>query len=230
MKFLSRRNSKALKTASNPLQLPKSPGHIYAIINTNCSLCWKSSQELTKLANYCTGQGLGLHLIAGNFEKNLEASELPTPNLIQHKSSSRHPITPIDSQPAISQREDYPCQSMVALKILLRLEDRPEQQAFDFLNQVLYQIHVESKSPHQLKFYRDSFHALDINYELFESLITSPITKSILHRELETCRALGAAITPTVVWRREQEIKTLAAGVLDYEIIRFRIRQLTTLH
>ena len=153
------------------------------------------------------------------------------PKLVQrHDSASLNTTLSVESGSAISQRENYPCQSMVAVKILLQLENRPEEQAFHFFNQALHQTHAEYQNPHQLGFYRDTCHALDINYELFENLITSPITKSILHRELETCRALGATITPTVVWRRGKEIKTLAAGLLDYEIIRFRIRQLTTLH
>lgn len=226
MKFLTRR---ILKFSQLPVCPEKSKkGSVYAIINLGCPLCWESIQELTKLANYCAGQDLELRLYTQPFDVQNLALYNP-PVRISTQNLNRH-VLDDDLPMIVSPVESYPCLSLVAAKILLQIENRPESHVLEFLNHALNQIHENSQDPYQLSFYHSTCNALGLNFEIFQNLICSSITKSILSREAQTSRNLGAVITPTVVWHNGTEIKTLAAGLLDYEIIRFRLRQVSTLN
>ena len=192
-----------------------------------CSWCWGISPALNRLEKAAVANAIPYRIVLGGLRPG--GGEAWTE---EFKGFLRHhweEVTERSGQPFGSDlfdKEDFnydtepACRAVVAARTLNpTVEGR-------FFELTQHRFYVLNEDPNEVTFYEPICEELDLDYDRFTALFTSPEIATATRRDFQLNRGWGVTGYPTVIFRKGDQLTAIARGYAEFDRMWDAVNQL----
>ncbi len=185
-----------------------------------CSWCWGMSDELRKIEEFCTKEGIKFSVVLGGLRigggdewseqfKDFLRNEWQN---IHKKTNQKFVYTLLDLEEFNYDTQPACLAVFIAKKIL-----QDSKRVLGFFSKIQEKFYANAEDPTKIEFYHSICKEFGINVDEFENYFNSNEMKKELESDFALASKLGARGMPSLIYVKQNRVIDMSAGYRTYD-------------
>ncbi|MDD2448772.1 MAG: DsbA family protein [Sulfurimonas sp.] len=191
-----------------------------------CSWCWGMSEELKKIQEFCTKEGIKFSVVLGGLrvgggDKWNEEFKGFLKNEWQniHKRTNQKFVYSLFDLKEFNYDTLPACLSVYIVKKILKGKDDNSSTVLGFFSKIQEKFYAKGLDPTKLEFYHGICKEQGIEIDEFEKYFNSKEIRKELENDFALAGKLGARGMPSLIYVKENRVINTSSGYRTYEDI-----------
>ncbi|MCK9454683.1 MAG: DsbA family protein [Sulfurimonas sp.] len=191
-----------------------------------CSWCWGMSEELRKIQEFCTKEGIKFSVILGGLRiGGGDAWNEHFRGFLRNEWQNIHKKTGQKFVYSILELKEFnydtlpACLSVYIVKKILKDKDDNSSTVLGFFSKIQERFYAKGLDPTRLEFYHDICREFNIDIDEFEKHFNSKEMRKELESDFALAGKLGARGMPSLIYVKENRVINSSYGYKTYEDI-----------
>lgn len=189
-----------------------------------CSWCWGMSEELRKVQEFCTKEGIKFSVVLGGlrigggdeWSENFRGFLRNEWQNIHKRTGQKFVYSLLDLE-EFNYDTEPACLSVYIVKKMLKDRDDNSARVLEFFSKIQEKFYAKGQDSTELEFYHDICKEFDIEIDEFEKYFNSKEIRSELKNDFALAAKLGARGMPSLIYVKEKSVVDMSAGYRTYD-------------
>jgi len=189
-----------------------------------CSWCWGMSNELKKVQDFCTKEGIkfsvvlgGLRIGGGDAWNEQFKGFLKNEWQKIHKKTGQKFVYSLLDLEHFNYDTEPACLAVYSAKKIFKNKGDNSSTVLAFFSKIQEKFYTKGEDSTKLEFYHDICEEFNIDIDVFEKHFNSTEMKKELKNDFALAGNLGARGMPSLIYVKENRVVGMSAGYNTYE-------------
>jgi len=189
-----------------------------------CSWCWGMSDELKKVQEFCTKEGIKFSVVLGGLRigggdawndefKGFLRNEWQN---IHDRTNQKFVYSLLDLK-EFNYDTEPACLAVYVVKKILNEKDDNSSVALQFFSKIQEKFYAKGQDPTKIEFYYDICKEFNIEVDEFQMYFNSKEMKKELKSDFALASNLGARGMPSLIYVKQNKVIDMSAGYKTYD-------------